>query len=707
VKKKEEFFMKRSTVVMAGLFLFIFVVAISGWAQETRGEVKTEQKTARKAVLDEITVTDTPYVNPVTPVDTRYGTQYNIITEEQIKQQNSYDFQSTLRDVPGVMSQSKNLIGSQTSHSLYIRGRGSSHPSSDFTVLFDGVPRYGALFGQMLGDGIAVSTIGSIEVYKSPQPSQFGSGYALINIVPKYQAKEGSEAVIKSSGGSSGTLDENLSAGVKKGPFDIYASQSLTRTDGDRNNSGENQQGYYTNIGYKISKEWNLRFLVNYVKGKTEAPMPDAAANYAVNGINWPAAERFKTETLLGTLTLNHEYERAGGYIKAYWNNTDFELLQEFTNKGVEYAGGTGGLWSRQEIAMNGVRAREKFNFWKGGEIIVGADLDFTTLKNIQKTYSGTGAAGINDGKPRRVWDFPDTRLFSPYAAVSHLFGRNDGFHLTPSAGARYYSHNEFENKSSTQGGLVIGYKNTDLNLNYARGVNYPSPVVLMNMVKTNARVDNPRNIKPEVVDHYELGITHKWLNIASLGATIFYDKGKDRFLAYMGGTVPLRFNDPIGSYDIRGLEITGTTTPLKNLELFVGATWLAVEAKGADNIESNHMPYTPGFQFQAGAKWKFLDNFQVFADMQHLRNLYQGQSNGAARGGTFNMTKLTGKDKLDDITLVNARISYQFDYKPFMLKDSEVFVAINNIFNQDYEYARGYPMPGTTYFGGFTVKFN
>ena len=689
--------MKRGVSGVIGIFLFIIVAISLGWAQEDK---------ARRAVLEEITVTDIPYPNPVTPTDTRYGTQYNIVTEEQIKQQNSYDFQSTLRDVPGVMYQSKNLIGSQTSHSLYIRGRGSSHPSSDFTILFDGVPRYGALFGQVLGDGIAVSTIGSIEVFKSPQPSQFGSGYALINIAPKYQKTEGKEVVMKASGGSSGTLDENLSVGTKKGPFDIYASQSFTRTDGDRHNSGENQQSYYTNIGFQTSKEWNLRFLVNYVKGKTEAPMPDRTANYAVNGINWPAAEWFKTETTLSTLTLNHEYEMASGYIKGYWNNTNYELLQELIN-GAQYAGGTGGLWSKQEITMNGVRAREKLHFWQGGEIIAGADLDFTVLKNIQRTYSGVGVAGINDGKPRRVWDFPDTRLFSPYAAISHVFGRNDGFHITPSAGARYYSHNEFENKSSTQGGLVIGYKNTDLNLNYARGINYPSPVVLMNMVRTNAPADNPRSIKPEVVDHYELGLTHKWPAIASLSATVFHDKGKDRFLAYMGGATPLRFNDPIGSYEIRGLEITGTTTPMKNLEFFAAATWLSVKAKGVDNIESNHMPYTPGFQFQTGAKWNFMEKYQLYADMQHLRNLYQGQANGVVRGGTFNMPRLTSKDKLGDITLVNARINYLFDYAPFKLKDSEVFLAINNIFDQDYEYAKGYPMPGTTFFGGFTVKFN
>ena len=647
---------------------------------------------------------------PVVPVETNYGTQYNVVTEEQIKEQNSYDFPSTLRDVPGVMFQSKNVMGSQTSHSLYVRGRGSSHPSSDLAVLFDGVPRYGALFGQVLGDGIAVSTIGGMEVYKSPQPSLFGSGYAFVNIFPKYMMKEGEEAAVNSSAGSDGTFDESLSTGIKKGPFDIYASQSWTRTDGDRHNSGACQQNYYVNTGYQINKEWNIRFLINYVNGKTEAPMPDRPANFAVNGVNWPQAERYKTETTFTTLTLNHEYERASGFLKAYRNETTFELLQELNSaNGNLYANGSGGLWSQQEIMLYGVRGRETLHLWQGGEIIAGADLDMTELKNTQQTYSGLKptAAAVNGGLARRVWDFPDTRFFSPYAAVSHIIGRKEGFHVIPSTGFRYYHHNEFENKSAAQGGLVIGYGNTDLNLSYARGVNYPSPIVIMNAVLTNAPVSNPGTIKPEVVDHYEAGLIHKWPDKGSLGATVFRDKGKDRFQTYMGGTIPLCFNDPVGYYEIRGLELTGTAVPVKDLELFAAATWLTVEAKGADNIESNHMPYTPGFQFQAGAKWIFLKDFKIFVDMQHLRNLYQGASNGVGRGGTFNLPKLTGKDKLDDITLVNMRVSYRFDYRPMRFSNSEVFVAVNNIFNRDYEYAKGYPMPGTTFFGGVSLKFN
>jgi hypothetical protein len=70
----------------------------------------------------------------------------------------------------------------------------------------------------VLGDGIAVPTIGSIEVYKSPQPSQFGSGYAAVNILPKYMKKEGQEGILGLNGGSYGSFDENVSAGSSRDP---------------------------------------------------------------------------------------------------------------------------------------------------------------------------------------------------------------------------------------------------------------------------------------------------------------------------------------------------------------------------------------------------------------------------------------------------------------------------------------------------------
>ncbi len=141
---------------------------------------------------------------------------------------------------------------------------------------------------------------------------------------------------------------------------------------------------------------------------------------------------------------------------------------------------------------------------------MLGADLDMTDLKNTQRTYSGLAVPGINGGLSKRVWDFPDITLFSPYLAMSQIIGRSEGFHVIPSAGFRYFEHDEFKDKPTSQIDLVTGYGHTDLNINYSRGVIYPSPVALMNMVRTDLPVSNPsqywEKIKPEVVDHYEVG---------------------------------------------------------------------------------------------------------------------------------------------------------------------------------------------------------
>ncbi|MDR0842762.1 MAG: TonB-dependent receptor plug domain-containing protein, partial [Acidobacteriota bacterium] len=185
--------------------------------------------------------------SPAVPVTTRFGGQFNTVTEEQITRQDALDFYDALRNVPGVIYQKKNILGGQTSHSLYIRGRGASHPSPDLNVTFDDVPRSGVLYGQALADGIPVYALGGMEIYKSPQPSRFGSGYGMINFIPKHQTTEGFDARAKIEGGSYGTVAENFSLGYKRGNFDIFAAQTLLSTGGHVEHSAGRQAGYYAN----------------------------------------------------------------------------------------------------------------------------------------------------------------------------------------------------------------------------------------------------------------------------------------------------------------------------------------------------------------------------------------------------------------------------------------------------------------------------
>jgi len=707
--------MKRLHRMTWALALGMLVTSTAGMAIESNPSDSTSNDTATQTlktqssvrtatVFDEILVRESPYNNPTAPSTNRYGAQHNRVNKEQIKAQNAYDFNATLKNVPGVMTQSKNLMGSQTSHSLYIRGRGASHPGSDLDIEFDGVPRYGAIFGQVLGDSMAVQTMDSVEIFKSPQPSQFGNGYASVNVLPRYMKNEGWEGDVDFSGGSHGTISEGLSSGIKKGPFDLYLSQSLNTTAGHRDHSRSRQENYYGNTGYQLNDNWAFRVLLNSVVSSTKAPMPDETPT-ATNGVSWPQAERFDTTTQLGTFTINHDYDKAEGYLKAYSNKTDFDLIQELNN-GQRYAAGTDGRWSRQSIRLYGLRAKEKLHLWQGGEILLGSDFDKSRLRNTCQSNNGRPASYLG-GRTETENVFPETTLFSPYVALSQDFGGRDGLHLTPSVGYRYFNHSEFKDKSAAQAGLVAGYKNTDLNFNYARGVNYPTPVAIMaavvNTLPTPVSDKSWKDIKPEVVDHYEIGLSHSWDKLAMVSVSAYRDKGKDRFRTYMYGPMPSQFNDSIGSYEIKGLELSGTLTPTEKLELFAAASWMDVEAVGANHQKQDKMPYSPGAMFQAGCSWEFMDHFKIYTDMQYIRDIYQGT---AFRTSGFNYSALSRADKLDNITLVNTRLSYSFSNAALRLDNSEVFVAVNNLFDKKYEYAKGYPMPGVTFFAGVNLKF-
>ena len=90
----------------------------------------------RSACGYRICVVDQP---PTVPVQTRFGTQYNVVTEEQIRQQNSLDFYDALRNVPGVMA----AVRRQVAHVFQATDLDPKMPLSVFASVLSGT--YGRL----------------------------------------------------------------------------------------------------------------------------------------------------------------------------------------------------------------------------------------------------------------------------------------------------------------------------------------------------------------------------------------------------------------------------------------------------------------------------------------------------------------------------------------------------------------------------------
>ena len=553
------------------------------------------------------------------------------------------------------------------------------------------------LYGQALADGIPVYALGGMEIYKSPQPSRFGSGYGMINFIPKYMTQEGFNVRIGAEGGSHGTVAENFSLGYKNGKFDIYAAQTWLSTGGHVRNSAGRQAGYYANAGVQLAKHWSIRFMGNYVQARTESP------NHPLTGAR--SIERFDTKTGLMTLTLANEFDNASGWLKLYYNDTKFDILGE----------GGGTQRSRQTNRLFGLRGRETFSLWENDEIVAGFDLDKTDLTNYNINF-------VNPQGPNnpRTWNFPDQTVFSPYVAVNYYVGNGEGFHFIPSGGVRLYHHTVFENAFAPQAGATFGYGHTNVTFSFARAVNYPSPVVLQGFLANTSLPDgfDTDKIKPETANHYEIGVTHIKPGTFTFGATYFHDKGKNRTRVYMFGGAPdeFFFNSTAARYRILGIELTGRATLANNVEIFMGATWLQAKATGDDGVEQNRLPYTPNFTFQTGFNWDFTRNFSLSGDYQHIRDMYAGTvvRTSPTDNPASNLPMLTEANRLPNADVVNLRVDYGFRHSSAILERAKIFIAINNVFNNKYAYALEviadstgyYYMPGTTFRIGVDFGF-
>lgn len=621
--------------------------------------------------LGQVLVTAESETSPALPETSSLGTQSNRVSREQIENQAATDINHALTLIPGVMTRSQTMMGGQTSHGIYVRGRGASHPGSDVAIYFDGVPRAGAIYGQTLFDGISLGSVEAIEVFKSPQPANFGSGYAAVNMEPRKIKRAGQEVEISVAGGSHETVNEEVFAGYKNDRFDVSAVQNWASTAGHVNHSRAQQQNYYLNTGWQLTPNEEVRFLANRTLGQTLQPDKKTAVR---------PVDRYDTDTTFFTLTMNSRREHSEGFLKAYYNDTQYDILGEKNGRAD----------SRQSMKLYGVRGKYSLTFAEATRLTVGMDLDRTETTNRQR-MKGSGAT--------TYWDFPTMTLFSPYASVSHDWQVGDVV-VTPSVGLRSYTHSEFKDVVAPQAGLVVSSGLWRWNANYARGVNYPTPAALQGLVKRGPGVTSAAwsSLKPEVVDHYETGIGLMADEENAVNLTAFYDKGRDRFRANMSANVPPTWNDPVGRYKVAGLEASIQKSFGSDVKTFAAVTYMNVRATDSAGKLSKHLAYSPKWLIQGGATWRMTHAWKLYADAMYVSDLWSGSNLRPSGFGYGTPTKLK------DFLLVNMKLSRTFEPPQGLPKNAEVFVSVNNLLNRDYAWDAGYPMPGITAFAG--VKF-
>ena len=636
-------------------------------SQEPPAEDSETTGSDRPVRLKEVTVTASPIIEG-NEID-RYASQQTLVSESQLRDLNAQDLGTALRQTPGVNISRYNPVGSfggGEGGAVFIRGMGSSRPGAEIKTLVDGVPMYMSVWNHPLLDLMSIDPAHSIEIYKSPQPQVFGNAFAVVNILPKRRKTEGYQTRAQLAVGSYETFVSTVEHGGKVDDLDYFVGGGYRSSDGHRSDSDGSMADLYANLGYRLSDRWALRFFTLWTDNQARDPGVKGTPPEKKNGL-------YKTRAWLATLTLSHAFDEASGSIKLYHTIGEGDWLDQPTST----PGVTEDLYN--DFQFYGLKAREQLHLWKNGEIVAGLDADIT---------EGDWDKEFSDGTRDR-WSGHQFTILSPYVAVSHELGDREGLYLVPSAGLRYYDNSDFSSEWSPHAGVIIGYRDTELHFGYARGVVYPGlDVVVFSETVIPGLGDSWKDLRAERSDHFELGIRHRFDDVAEVDVTVFHDHGKDRYV-FIPPPPPPPVYENIEDFTIKGIEATARVRPHSDVTFFAGMTFL--------DTSPSDLPYAPDTTLSGGVNWAFWKRFRLSLDGEYLSDMFVNSR--ARRQGAANTSKV------DDYFLLNGKLSYLFTVEKWGL-DGELFLAGENLTDTDYEYQAGYPMPGINGMIGATLTF-
>ncbi|MBD5188037.1 MAG: TonB-dependent receptor [Bacteroidales bacterium] len=296
----------------------------------------------------------------------------------------------------------------------------------------------------------------------------------------------------------------------------------------------------------------------------------------------------------------------------------------------------------------------QTFTPWSGATVTAGFDFD---------TYSGkipmSGGKEHTEGSLSTIARKRITE-YSPYLTVGQqLFDHS----LSLNAGLRMANSNMFHTQWVPQFGFSV---NPGLGLtvkgNLAMGYRNPSFRELYLY-----RMANP-DLDPERMMNYELAVGKHFSRYISLELTGYFSKGTNLIQ-----TLDQK-NQNTGRFVNKGLELTARSHPLEQLTLYFTYSYL--------HTSLSDLTGAPEQQYYFGADWTPLKCLQIGADLKGIAGLYV--SDGIER---------------QNYALLNMKITWE------ICRYVSVFTRLENITDARYVINRGYPMPGFTALGGFTLR--
>ena len=592
------------------------------------------------------------------------------ISAGQLQEMDALDFADALRHTPGVTITRFNQVGAfggGEGGAVFLRGLGASRPGGEIKTLVDGVPKLNGIFNHPLLDLMSVDLAAQIDVYARATPLDFGNTFAAVNITTPRVETPGTIERASVAAGSFGTVAERLDFGARDGAFDCYLSQSLRQSDGQRPDSDGHMENYLLRLGWALSPQWDVSYVVNHTHNRATDPGVDGAPP----GPPSTRSEIYETADWLHIATLAHRDGLATGTLRAYVNDGEGNWYRR------PFSGNADSL---NDWRLYGVRWRETLQPWEGGEIVAGADLDY----DRGASYSVPPAPGAES-----VFGPMTMRIFSPYLGVSQTVTLGGGTRITPSAGVRYYEHNVFDSRWAPQTGVTVSSGRTQWHAGFSRALNYPGlDVAVFSQMFIPALGQSWRTLRPEQADQLEVGVRQAFSARSAMSVTVFRNQEHDRYEIVFPPPPPPRYLN-LDSARTEGIEITADAAPRKDLAMFAGVSLLRTTPDG--------LPYAPKGTVTGGCNWRIAAGWLLSADGVYVSSMHEatearvaGAGNPAVVGAHF---------------LLNARLARRFSWGARHPMHGEIYLAGENLTDRRFAYQPGYPIPGINFMFGLRFE--
>ncbi|RII00735.1 TonB-dependent receptor [candidate division NPL-UPA2 bacterium Unc8] len=624
---------------------FVFGIALVGILVSTAGISRAEVPVFD---LGEIIVTATRREATVAEL----SSSVTVISAEEIAEGGETTVLEALRGLPGLDVVQSGGPGALTS--VFLRGTNSGHT----LVLVDGVKVNSPTTGMFDFAHLTVDNIERIEIVRGPQSTLYGSDAigGVINIITKRGVGPARWEFLVEPG-SFGTRRVSLATSGSVEPFHHSFSISNFVTDGISRakvgveDDGSENTSLSARFGFPVFEDAELDFTLRH----TDASVDLDALVWGVGLVD----------------DLNYTSDRESLIFSANFN----QLLTE--------------RWSHKvntSISDESLEDKDPDTPWHNFKL----DTRISTINWQHEFAAGETSTfiagierekqeGVSKGGDPLVENF-DKSITNRGYYLQHQWNLEEKFFLI--TGIRIDDHETFGSDTNYNIGIAYLLPEAPVKLRGNWGTAFKAPTLNdLFWPATPWSAGNP-DLLPEESTGYDLGIDF-WGERFHIGATYFHND-IENLIAW--AEVRPWFWTPSNVDEARteGIELEVSFLPAENMRVTANYTHTdTVVLKGVH--KGNELARRPQIKHSLSFNYCPVERVNLNLHFNHIGARWDDAAN---------------TERLDSYTRVDFAASHDWT------EDFQLFLRGENIFNEDYEEARGYGTPGASVFAGVRAVF-